>query len=151
MRTLLNQIDQLSEFGKNPNVQFENRVLELKKILIHIYSEYLNLRWAFDENEYPEAPDFDYKEIRRNLLGNFPNFGPYHVAYDCHLIEKDADFVMGDALDDLTDIIKDMLAVKWKYENTSMDDAKSEFDFSMRNHSERHLVNLLKYLKEKGD
>ena len=151
MRILIKQIDQLSEFGKNPNVQNENKVLELKKILIHIYSEYLNLKSVFDENEYPEEPDFDYKEIRKNLLGNFPDFGLYHVAYDCHLIKKDADLIMGDALDDLTDIIKDMLAVKWKYENTSIDDAKWEFDFSMRNHSERHLVNLLKYLKEKTD
>ena len=151
MKTLIKHIDQLSEFGKNPNVHYENKVLELKKILIDIYSEYLNSNYVFDEKEYPEEPDFEYEVIRNNLLRNFPDFGLYYIAYDCHLIENDADLLMGDALDDLTDIIKDMLAVKWKYENTSIDDAKWEFDFSMRNHSERHLVNLLKYLKEKNE
>jgi hypothetical protein len=64
-------------------------------------------------------------------------------------MEQDADIVIGDALDDLTDIIKDIFSVKWKYENTSIDDAEWQFYFSIRSHSESHLVNLLKYLKEK--
>ena len=150
LKDLIKHIESLIEFGNNPNVKRENKVLELKKILIGIYAEYVNLKPEFDEKEYPPEPNFNYQEIRKNLSANFPDFGLYHIAYDCHLIEKDADLVMGDAMDDLTDIIRDMLSVKWKYENTSIADAKWEFDFSMSIHSESHLVNFLKYLKEKA-
>ena len=55
-----------------------------------------------------------------------------------------------DAIDDLTDIIKDLLVVKWRFENTSKIDAIWDFEFSMRTHSKQHLVDLLKYMKEKN-
>lgn len=149
MKNLIEHIDKLIEFGKNSNLNTENKISDLKKALIGIYNAYVNLEFEFDEKDYPEEPDFDYKEIRQNLSKNFPEFGLYHVAHDCHIIDKDADLVIGDALDDLTDIIKDLLTVKWKYENTSIDDARWEFDFSMKNHSEMHLVSFLKYLKDR--
>jgi hypothetical protein len=64
-------------------------------------------------------------------------------------MQPNVEIGIGDALDDLTDIIKDLLAVKWKMDNTSEMDALWEFDFSMRTHSEKHLIDLLKFINEK--
>ena len=80
---------------------------------------------------------------------NFPDFGYYGCILDSSIIvpEKE-DIGTGDAIDDLTDIIKDLLVVKWKIKNTSENDAIWDFEFSMRTHSEQHLVDLIKYLKD---
>jgi hypothetical protein len=80
LRDLIKHINRLSIFGNNPNLQSENKVLELKKILVEIYSEYVNSKPKFDEKIYLEEPEFKYEEIRKNLSKNFPDFGLYHVA-----------------------------------------------------------------------
>ena len=56
----------------------------------------------------------------------------------------------GSGLDD-PDIIKDLLVVKWRMDNTSQMDALWHFEFSMRTHSEQHLIDLLKFIKEKEE
>ena len=66
-------------------------------------------------------------------------------------MEPNIEIGIGDELDDLTDIIKDLLEVKWRLENTSENDALWTFEFSMRTHSEQHLVDLLKQLKERNE
>jgi hypothetical protein len=80
LRDLIKHINRLSIFGNNPNLQSENKVLELKKILVEIYSEYVNSKPKFDEKIYLEEPEFKYEEIRNNLSKNFPDSGLYHVA-----------------------------------------------------------------------
>jgi len=71
------------------------------------------------------------------------------MVLDLNKMEPNVEIGIGDALDDLTDIIKDLLVVKWKMDNTSEMDALWEFEFSMRTHSEQHLIDLLKFIKEK--
>ena len=123
----------------------------LKKLLVGIYSEYLKTEFEFDETDYEDEPDFDYKEILENVKTNFPDFGWYSSVLDSNKMEPNVEIGIGDELDDLTDIIKDLLVVKWKMENTSMDDALWQFQFSMQSHSEQHLVDLLKRLKERNE
>jgi len=143
-------IDQITEFGINPKVELTDKIDVLKKLLVGIYSEYLNVKFEFDETNYDEEPDFDYKEIREIVKSNFPNFDWYSIVLDSNKMEPNIETGCGDELDDLTDIIKDLLAVKWRMENTSRNDALWHFDFSMRTHSEQHLVDLLKRLKDKN-
>jgi hypothetical protein len=140
-------IDQITEFGTNPKVELTDKPDYLKKLLVGVYYEFLNVTPEFDETDYDE-PDFDYKEIRKNVESNFPNFGWYGTILDIHRIAQESELATGDAIDDLTDIIKDLLAVKWRFENTNTIDAIWHFEFSMRTHSEQHLVDLLKYIKE---
>ena len=66
-------------------------------------------------------------------------------------MEPDIEIGIGDELDDLTDIIKDLCEVKWRMENTSEKDSISYFELLMRSHSEQHLVDLLKRLKERNE
>lgn len=148
MSELRNLIDQITEFGINPKVEMTDKIGVLKKLLVGIYSEFQKVKFKFDETDYDEEPDFDYKEILENVKSNFPDFGWYSMVMDLNKMEPNVEIGIGDALDDLTDIIKNLLAVKWKMENTSEMDALWEFEFSMRTHSEQHLIDLLKYIKE---
>ncbi|MQP53723.1 MULTISPECIES: DUF5063 domain-containing protein [unclassified Flavobacterium] len=149
MSKLRKLIDQITEFGINPKVETSDKIDVLKKLLVEIYSEYLNVEFEFDNKEYDEEPEFDYAKIRQNVKSNFPEFDWYSMVLDLNEMKPNVEIGIGDALDDLTDIIKDLLAVKWKMDNTSDMDALWEFDFSMRAHSEQHLINLLKFIKEK--
>ncbi|MDC9722038.1 MAG: DUF5063 domain-containing protein [Urechidicola sp.] len=150
MSELRKLIDQITEFGINPKVELANKTNVLKKLLVGIYSKYLNVEFEFDETDYDEEPDFDYKKIRENVKSNFSDFDWYSTVLDSNKMEPNIETGCGDELDDLTDIIKDLLAVKWRMENTSKNDALWHFDFSMRTHSEQHLVDLLKRLKERN-
>jgi hypothetical protein len=144
-------IDEITEFGINPKVELTDKTDVLKKLLVGIYSEFLNVEFEFDETDFEEEPDFNYNEIKENVKSNFPDFDWYSMVLDLNKMEPNIEIGIGDALDDLTDIIKDMLVVKWKMDNTSEMDSLWEFEFSMRTHSEQHLIDLLKYLTEKEE
>lgn len=149
MSSLQKLIGKITLFGLNPNVDLSDKTGVLKKLLVSIYSEFLRVEIEFDATEYDEEPNFNYNEIKENVKSNFPDFGWYSIVLDSNEMEPNVEIGIGDELDDLTDIIKDLLAVKWRMENTSMRDALWYFDFSMRTHSEQHLVDLLKRLKER--
>ena len=149
MNKLRELIDKITEFGINPKVELTDKTDVLKKLLVEIYSEFLNAESEFDETDYEEEPDFDYKEIREKVKSNFPELGCYGTILDINKIAQESELAIGDAIDDLSNIIKDLLVVKWRFENTSEIDAIWDFEFSMRTHLEQHLVDLLKYLKEK--
>ncbi|MDT0557229.1 DUF5063 domain-containing protein [Ichthyenterobacterium sp. W332] len=148
MSKLKNLINRITEFGINPNVESENKTDEIQKLLVGIYSEYLNLSAEFDDSDFDEEPNFDYESIKKNVEANFPEFGWYHSVWESHKIISDADLVTEDSIDDLTDIIKDLLEVKWRFDNTNEKNAKWHFCDLMRIHSEQHLVNFLKYIKD---
>ena len=150
MSKLKKLIIQITEFGINDKVKSDNKELEVQKLLVELYSEYLNLNAEFDDGDFKEEPTFDYDSIKKIVETNFPDFGWYYSVWESHKIIPDADLVTGDAIDDLTDIIKDLLEVKWCFENTTEKNAKWHFCDLMRIHSEQHLVNLLKYLKDKN-
>jgi len=144
-------IDQITEFGINPKVELTNKTDVLKKLLVGIYLEFLNVEFEFDETDYDEEPGYDYNEINQNVKSNFPDFDWYSMILDSNKLEPNIEIGIGDELDDLTDIIMDLLEVKWRMENTSEKDAIWYFELLMRSHSEQHLVDLLKRLKERND
>lgn len=150
MSELRKLINNITEFGINPNVELTDKNNVLKKLLVGVYSEYLNVESEFDEADYEEEPDFDYQKISKNVKSNFPDFSWYGTILDINKIDRESELGTKNAVDDLTDIIKDLLVVKWRFENTSEIDAIWNFEFSMRTHSEQHLVDLLKYIKEKN-
>ncbi len=150
MSQLFKNIDRLTEFGTNPNIETENKIDELKKLLVEIYSEYLKVESDFDNKDFEEEPEFDFKEIRRNVAANFPDFGLYHSFFDADKTILDDALVTRDAINDLSDLMIDMLVLKWRFENRSEEEAIWHFQFVMRIHTEQHLVDLLKYLKDKN-
>ncbi|MFD2565632.1 DUF5063 domain-containing protein [Aquimarina rubra] len=149
MSNLQHIADQLIQWGTVPKIGIENKELFLKKSLVSLYQEYLALEGNVpdDEEEYPEAPEFNFEKISNTIRSNFPELGFYQNVSDPFDLEK-PDNGLGDANDDLSDIIKDLMEVQWRFQNTSEVDAIWYFEFIMRNHSERHIVNLLKTLKD---
>ncbi|WP_298312625.1 DUF5063 domain-containing protein [uncultured Aquimarina sp.] len=149
MNTLLGIIEPIIQWGATPKLPIKNKELVLKKSLISLYQEYLALEGnvPVDEEEYPEAPEFNFEKISNTIRSNFPKLGFYQTVLDPFDMIK-PDNGLGDANDDLSDIIKDLMEVQWRFQNTSEVDAVWYFEFIMRNHSERHLVNILKTLKD---
>ena len=143
-------IDRIVEFGTNEKLESENKVLEIQRLLVGIYAEYLNVETEFDPTDYDEPLNLDYDGIRSVVMEHFPDFGWYHSAWESHKIIEDADLVTEDSIDDLADIIKDLIEVQWRLENNSEKDGIYHFEYLMKNHSEQHLVNFLKYLKDKN-
>ena len=148
MNKIRNLIYRITEFGTHPSVESKDKIKEIQRLLVEVYAMYLNLQVDVDINDYGEVPDVDYNTIRKNAEANFPEFGLYHSLWESHKLNKDPDVVTGDAIDDISDIIKDLLEVKWRFENTSEQDALWTFQNLMRIHSEQHLVDFLKYLKD---
>lgn len=155
MKETINLIERVTEFATNPEVKSKNKILELKQLLVSIYAKYLDLEESFDSNDYVDDFDFPYENLKENIEKNFPSFGWYNLLLDCHKIKykngevlPEVDLVLGDPIDDITDILKDLLEVKWRFDNNSEDDAIWNFKFIMKHHSEQHLVHLLKFLKD---
>jgi hypothetical protein len=145
-------IETLIQFGINPKVNSRKtdeaeKTRTLQRLLVEIYSIYLSIKPKFDETKYEKEPDFNYEEIRLNVSENFPNLGYYAVVLNPNKVDEESEIGIADSADDLSDIIKDMLAVRWRTQNTSLKDAVYHFEFSMRTHSEKHLLDLLGHLK----
>lgn len=81
----------------------------------------------FDEAEYPDPPDFDYQKIRAETCRRFPNYGFYNEP-EC-VSDKicQCEFLVGDAIDDIADIARDMFLIDWRWDNTSEQDALWNF------------------------
>ena len=103
MSELRKLIDQITEFGINPNVELTDKTDVLKKLLVGIYSEFLKVEFEFDETDYNEEPDFDYNEIKKNVKSNFPDFDWYSMVLDSNKMEPDVEIGIGDEIDDLID------------------------------------------------
>jgi len=144
-------IDRIIEFGTNEKLESENKTLEIQRLLVGIYAEYLKVETEFDKTDYEEPINLDYDGIRSVVTEHFPDFGWYHSIWESHNIDKDAELTTGDSIDDLTDLIKDLIEVQWRLENNSEKDGLYQFEFLMKHHSEQHLVDLLKYIKDKKD
>ena len=93
-------IDEITTFGINPNVEIIDKNKVLKKLLVEIYLEFLNVEFQSNNKNYKEKPDFDYKEVLKNVKSNFPNFGWYSSVLDSNKMEPNIEIGIGDELDD---------------------------------------------------
>lgn len=123
MRELLKIIDDIVKYGLNTNLDKTDIEKDLEKNLVALYGQYFKIKYAFDEKDYADYEYSGQNSIRENVSSNFPSFGFYHNLSELHKLENKADLVIGDAVDDLTDIILDLLEIKWRAETNSENDA----------------------------
>jgi hypothetical protein len=102
---------------------------------------------AFDEANYPDAPERDWEHLYRTAGSLFPNYGYYNVAADISVKIGETSLNVGDAIDDLADIAKDMYEVVWLWQNTSVENALWQLRWGYENHWGDHLRNLQLYVK----
>lgn len=89
-------------------------------------------------------PRESYNEARSLIQGCFPDLGFY--GWSAPEDRPGDDVMVGDAIDDLTDIYGELRGVTWLCENASPEDALWHFRFGYQSHWGRHLLNLRSYL-----
>lgn len=149
MTKLINIIDEITKYGLQTNLKIENKESDLEEYLVEFYSEYFSINYNYDESDYPAFDKIKLPNIIENVKSNFPNFGLYHEVWDCHELNKKPNIALGDAVDDLSDIIFDLLEIKWRAENNSHQDALWFFQLIFRSHTQQHIISLLNYMKSK--
>lgn len=143
-------INEIAKYGLNVYLDIEDKETELEENLIKIYSKYFVIKYEFDDNEYPEFDKVKLPDVIKNVKENFPQFGFYHKVLDCHEISDNVKNVIGDATDDLSDIIFDLLEIKWRAEHNSKQDALWFFELIFRTHTQQHIISLLDFMKSKN-
>ncbi|MBA80456.1 MULTISPECIES: DUF5063 domain-containing protein [unclassified Leeuwenhoekiella] len=146
MEAFLNLIQRITQYGTQ-TVADPNKRKALKKSLTDLYALYVNLEPTFDERLYEEIERLDYGLVYAHVKVNFPEFHDYQHLEQFLNPDQQPKILLGDAIDDLSDLIIDLSEVVWRLENTSLDDALWYFNTLMHMHSEAHLLNLLVYLK----
>lgn len=147
LQELITTIKNITKFGLHPNLAVENREAILEKDLVKIYCLYFQAEFEADNFDYPDFTSVNYSGIRSNVCSNFPEFGLYKTHLDVYDIDNLQDSAIGDAIDDLTDIIKDLLEISWRLENNSTADGLWFFRFIFLSHTRQHLLDLLNYIK----
>lgn len=148
---LIDTINQIIKFGLERNITINKyeRDMLLEKSLINIYSLYFEIQYEYDNTDFEEYDDIKYVDIRKNIESNFPDFGYYTVALDLLDVDNKDNTAIGDAIDDLSDIILDLLRIKWRIENNSKNDGLWYFELIFSSHSQQHIIDLLNYLKQR--
>lgn len=149
-KQLIRTINQIVKFGLEQNIEIskDERNLVLEKSLISIYSLYFEIQYENDNTDFEEYDDIKYVNIRKNIESNFPDFGYYTIALDLMDINNKDNMAIGDAIDDLSDIILDLLQIKWRMENNSQNNGLWYFEVIFSGHTQQHIIDLLKYLKQ---
>ena len=151
MKELIPTINEIVKFGLEPKLTEANRNELLERNLVKIYSMYFEIDYKFDEKDYEEFDSQKFPNIRKNIESNFEDFGFYKMVLDINDLENQTDDALGDAIDDLTDITKDLLEIKWRIENNSLEDGLWFFNFIFRSHTQQHILDLLNYIKQKEE
>jgi len=150
MKELIPTINEVVKYGLKPNLAVADKENLLEQHLVKIYSLYFNVEYEFDETEYPSFDKSQLPNIRKNVESNFKDFGFYATILDINDIGSSQNSAIGDAIDDLSDIIIDLLEVKWRIENNSLDDGLWYFQLIFYGHTQQHILDLLNFMKQKN-
>ncbi len=144
---MIETINEIVKYGleRYPGDDFLERDLEKQLVKLHLLA--IDLGEYSDDTEYGH---FDirklYPNVRSHVSSNFKDFGFYHAVVDIKAVANDPTLVIGDAIDDLSDIIYDLLEVKRRIDYNSKEDAWTFFHEIYHIHTKHHLINLIKYL-----
>lgn len=150
MTELIPTINEIVKYGLESNLTTPLKEKELEKHLVKIYSLYFDIEFKFDEKNYPDIEKTEYAYIRKNVTSNFKDFGFYKKVSNIEVIDNLNDNIISGALDDLTDIIYDLLEIKLRIENNSLADGLWFFELIFYSHTQQHILDLLKYMKQRN-
>jgi lipopolysaccharide biosynthesis regulator YciM len=142
-------IDNFIEFVDAGSKQPIDRERNLMLLLDSLGLSQAYINFDFDENDYPDPPSEEEKSIRERICRNFQDYGYYNCAEEIEEKISETYIIVGDAIDDLVDIYKELSGVRWRWENTSIADALWHYDHMYRSHWGSHLRNLQLYVFNK--
>ena len=86
MEDLLVTIDEITKYGLNPDIDIDQDVYEkvkmLEKNLMKIYCMYFEIKYEYDETEYPDYEGPVSRDVSKNINNNFNDFASYKVFLD---------------------------------------------------------------------
>ena len=150
MTALIQTINEIVRYGLQPNLTAPDKEKLLEKNLIKIYALYFDIKFEFDPTDFPDFDESDLPDIRQNVISNFQDYGLYKTILDINDLGNLQDTAIGDAIDDLTDVITDLLEIKWRIENNSLADGLWFFELIFVSHTQQHILDLLNYMKQKN-
>ena len=150
MTELIPTINEIIKYGLQPNLMETDKEKLLEKNLVKIYNLYFDIEFEFDETDYPDFDKSEYSIVRQNIVSNFKDFGLYKTVIDINDLDNLHDNCIGDAVDDLTDIILDLLEIKWRIETNSLADGLWYFELAFYTHTQQHILDLLNFMKRKN-
>lgn len=151
MNELISIINEIVKYGLQPNLTVSDRDKLLEKNLIKIYSFFFDIQYEYDDKEYPDFDKTQFPDIVQNIKSNFKEFGFYKTILDINDIDNNTDIALGDAIDDLSDVTIDLLEIKWRIENNSLNDGLFFFEMIFPFHTQQHILDLLNYMKHKNE
>lgn len=102
-------INTITQFGLKSDLKISSKMELLERSLVKIYNFYFEVEHVYAETDYPDFTKFQLPYLRANVRNNFPEFGCYKIANDIINLDNIDDILTGDAIDDLSDIIIDLL------------------------------------------
>lgn len=148
MEELISTINEIVKYGLNPNLNDVNKEELLEKHLVKVYDMYFEISNENDDTDYPDFDKSLFLDIRKNIESNFKSFGFYKVIIDKNDFSNMTEYSLGDAIDDLVDITLDLLEVKWRVENNSLNNGLWYFKFIFRVHTKQHILDLLNFMQQ---
>ena len=130
------------EVGTGSTEQDEEKIIYLLDFLaLQMHS--VKPQGRYDGEEVPEN---DYPTIRKLAEERFPNWGYYNTPRDVSEKLAETELVVGDSIDDITDIVSDLKVVIWSYQNENETNALWHLQDSYHGHWRWHMRNLQVYL-----
>lgn len=120
---------------------------ELARALDELAMAYHEAPEGLPADDDREPPARKSQERVTEIGARFPDYGYYAVADPTEPLNNEG--LVGDAIDDLADISRDLDEVVWRFENIGADDAHWHFKLLYRSHWGRHLRELSHYLHAK--
>lgn len=103
------------------------------------------------DDAHHSAPPVPSSDVLRAKIGPlFPELGYYNTALDTVDKVGDSELGVGDAIDDLVDIARELQAVLLRWETNSAADALWHFRQGFKSHWGKHLRSLQLYLHERA-
>src|SRR4051812_39261736 len=115
----------------------------LLRALDRLLSRSHDVPWGYCADTDDDPPATDGAALYQEVSRRFPDYGMYPVVDPLAPIEDDK--MLGDAIDDLTDITRDLREVLWRDDNLGSGDAAWYFRL-MHFHWARHARELGLYL-----
>lgn len=148
MKELIPTINEIVKYGLQPKLTVTDKEKLLERHLVKIYDLYFDIEYKYDETDFPDFDKSQLPDIRQNVSSNFKDFGFYKTILDINDIGNLKDNTINDAIDDLSDIISDLLEIKWRIENNSLADGLWFFELIFYSHTQQHILNLLNFMKQ---
>ena len=150
MTELIPTINDIVKYGLQSDLIVNDKEKLLERDLVKVYNLYFEINYKFDFNEFPDFYKVEPLNIRQNIESNFKDFGFYKTILDINDIGNLKDNAIGDAIDDLTDITIDLLEIKWRIINNSLEDGLWFFELIFHSHTQQHILDLLNFMKQKN-